>query len=220
MPEFKATSVEAAVLFTLMAEARELSNVELKGRGLELKAPNRKKLNERKLIESRQENRRFHHVLTDDGWAWCNDQLGAAPPPIARPLGVALYAVLAGLGRHFARENLRLSDVFLPYTEEASERDAPAQQAPPSAVPTVEQRIRDAYGALAPAPKDWVSLTDLRAKLADLPRAEVDAALRRMVRASDVSIVPESNQKTLTAADRTAAVTIGDQAKHLLAIGA
>jgi len=35
-----------------------------------------------------------------------------------------------------------------------------------------------------------------------------------------VQIVPESNQKVLTKEDRAAAVRIGNQAKHLIRIGA
>jgi hypothetical protein len=38
-------------------------------------------------------------------------------------------------------------------------------------------------------------------------------------REPDVNIVPESNQKALTDAERTAAVRIGGQDKHFLAIG-
>jgi len=36
--------------------------------------------------------------------------------------------------------------------------------------------------------------------------------------ARDVKIVPESNQKTLKQADRDAAVSIGNQDRHLIAI--
>jgi hypothetical protein len=36
---------------------------------------------------------------------------------------------------------------------------------------------------------------------------------------SDVNIVPESNQKALTNREREGAVVIGDQKKHMIAIG-
>jgi hypothetical protein len=62
------------------------------------------------------------------------------------------------------------------------------------------------------------SLTRLRTALADTPRAELDAALQTLNRAPGVSLIPEENQKVLTAADRDAAIVIGDHAKHLLAI--
>ncbi|WP_432925077.1 hypothetical protein ACQPZZ_31545 [Microbispora sp. CA-135349] len=84
----------------------------------------------------------------------------------------------------------------------------------------VETRIRKAYAQLAGKPNAWVSLTHLRPLLADAPRDEVDATLRRMIGLPDVRLVPESNQKMLTDEDRSAAVVIGDQAKHLILIGA
>lgn len=83
----------------------------------------------------------------------------------------------------------------------------------------IEVRVRVAYSELAGEPGTWVSLTRLRPLLGDVSRAEVDDMLRRMNRMPDVNIVPESNQKTLTQQDREAAVTIGDQDKHLLSIG-
>ncbi|MET0702307.1 MAG: hypothetical protein ABWY93_21855, partial [Mycobacterium sp.] len=58
----------------------------------------------------------------------------------------------------------------------------------------------------------------LRAELPEVTRPELDAALTRMYRTPGVSLIPEENQKTLTAEDRAAAVEIGDQAKHLIAI--
>lgn len=89
----------------------------------------------------------------------------------------------------------------------------------PEAEADIEVRVRVAYSELAGEPGTWVSLTKLRPLLGDVSRAEVDDMLRRMNRMPDVNIVPESNQKTLTPQDREAAVTIGDQDKHLLSIG-
>ncbi len=43
-------------------------------------------------------------------------------------------------------------------------------------------------------------------------------ALHALYRTPEVSLIPEENQKVLTAADRAAAVVIGDQNKHLIAI--
>lgn len=51
-----------------------------------------------------------------------------------------------------------------------------------------------------------------------MSRHDLDAALTRMYRIPGVSLVPEDNQKTLTDADHVAALSIGDQAKHLIAI--
>jgi hypothetical protein len=93
----------------------------------------------------------------------------------------------------------------------------------PASAPDQEQllrtRIVNAYDALVGEPKGWVSLTDLRPFFGDVPRAAVDEALRKLSREPGVNIVPESNQKILTDEDTAAALHLGGQEKHLLAIG-
>lgn len=78
--------------------------------------------------------------------------------------------------------------------------------------------IRATYESLADEPGAWVGLARLRAALADVPRADLDAALLEMVRARGVMLNPEFNQKTLTPADRHAAIRLGGENTHLLAI--
>jgi hypothetical protein len=64
----------------------------------------------------------------------------------------------------------------------------------------------------------WVDLVRLRRELADVARHDLDATLSRMYRIPGVSLVPEANQKTLSAEDHAAAISIGDQPKHAIAI--
>lgn len=85
---------------------------------------------------------------------------------------------------------------------------------------TLQDRIRSAYLVCAGYERGaWVGLAELRMFLQDVPRAQVDQELRMLNRQEDVNLVPESNQKTLTPADREAAVNIGEQDKHLIWIG-
>jgi hypothetical protein len=88
---------------------------------------------------------------------------------------------------------------------------------PPST--SVEAQIRKAYQELAPGPGAWVKLADIRHVLGGLDRVEVDRTLVVMNRTPEVRIVPESNQKVLSDLDRAAAIQIGNQDKHLIAIG-
>jgi hypothetical protein len=205
MPDDKLGIAQRAMLLALMAEAREVSNTELRERWrFTIVGPDRYKLNDRKLVTSvREGNGPFEHELTERGWKWCVDELSADPPDGARPLGNALYAVLSGLSRYLDREGLTLSDIF---------------KAEPG-IADVEGRIRSAYRELAEGPNAWVSLTDLRPLLGGAPKSEVDDVLRKMDAVPGVTIVPEDNQRALTAADRAAAVRIGDQDNHLLSIG-
>jgi len=82
----------------------------------------------------------------------------------------------------------------------------------------VEARIRAAYRELAAGPGEWVRLSRLRPLLDDIPRGQVDEALRRMNRTLAVTVAPDEDQKALTDADREAAVRIGVQDKHLLRV--
>ena len=197
------TGTERAVLLVLMAESRPVPNPELATLGPALDRTGRDKLNRLGLIESERVGNRFVHELTDRGWRLCRDLLAAGAPPRSTGPAKTLYTVLGALGRYLQHTDLSLADVFGP-------------AAPPA---TVEERIRAAYDVLAPRPGGWVSLTRLRAEL-DVPRADVDAALVALHRTPGVSVIPEENQKTLTAEDRAAAVVIGDRPKHLIAIEA
>lgn len=78
--------------------------------------------------------------------------------------------------------------------------------------------VRDAYTELATKPGAWVSLSRLRTALADMPRAEFDAAILRLALEVGVHLNPEFNQKTLTPQDRAAAIRTGGENVHLLSI--
>jgi hypothetical protein len=199
------TGTERAVLLVLMAESRPVPNPELIDFGPKLDKPGRDKLNGLGLIESHRSGGRFVHELTDRGWRLCHDIFSAGAPPRSTGPAKTLYTLLAAFDRHLRRADLSLADVF---------GVADADQAPT----TVEDHIRNAYATLASRPGAWVGLAHLRAELGHVSRADVDAALRALHRAPGVSLIPEENQKVLTAADEAAAVVIGDQAKHLMAI--
>lgn len=88
-----------------------------------------------------------------------------------------------------------------------------------------ERHIRQAYAELRTRGGrsemfEWISLTHLREELAarGMSRGEQDRALWALMRMEGVNLVPENNQKTLTEADREAALHIGGQDKHLISI--
>jgi len=195
-----------------MSEAREVANAYLtKNRKLELKADLRNRLEERNLIKVRTEGSekapRYFLELTERGWGWCREQLDAEVPPQAGHGGASAYAILNGLRRFLDRENLSLADLF-----EWHNGTEPAAD-------DIETRVRKAYSALAPEPGALVKLADLRPLLHNLNKSEVNRVLVKMSRMPDVNIQPESNQKQLDEGDQQAAVRIGNQEKHLIAIG-
>lgn len=199
------TGTEQAVLLVLMAEARPVPNPELSRLGPELKKDSRDKLNRKGLVESIKVGPRFVHELTDDGWALGRKLFGAETPPGSKGQGKALYTLMRGLNRYLVREELPLAEVF-----------APAPGGDPD--PSDQARVREAYGRLARSPGDWVALVRLRTELPDVDHHDLDDTLRRMYRIPGVHLIPEENQKVLTDDDRHAAVVIGEQHKHLIAI--
>ncbi len=218
MTSIELTAAETAILFVLMAEGRDVANPELKTFGPELTKPSREKLNRAGLVQSQLIARRYLHSLTDDGWAWCAANLGADAPARATPASKALFTVLQGLDRHLRSTDTLVSEVFLARGISAAE-PASTPAAPPIATGVdVEQRIRAAYHRLTPRPGGLVGLLELLAELTDLDRTDVDRCLVALQRLPGVSVIPEPNQKTLTDGDRAAAVTIGAQHRHLIAI--
>ncbi|MDG4830900.1 hypothetical protein O7627_16510 [Solwaraspora sp. WMMD1047] len=213
------TPSESALLVVLMTEARPVSNKDLADRfgGLTLDGASRRKLNALKYVESWREGRMFVHQLGEQGWARCREGLNFDSPR-ARALGAALTSLLAGVHRYLAHADRSLAEMFAP--DLVAMPDPVETPRPAGADGTdLPGRLRALYAELASEPGAWVGLATLRARLGDQPRAAVDAALRQLERAADVNIVPQSNQKALTAEDRGSAVRIGGQDKHFLAIG-
>ncbi len=198
-------------MFALLAEARQLSNPELEERvGFRLDGKERRRLNDRKLVESEKVGRAYAHELSDAGWRWCADELSGGPRGHGTGMERALYAVLGGFTRHMRDEGQRLADVF-------SLGRGPRQDAEPD-IPDIEARIEAGYQALTRGPGEFVRLRELRSRLAEVPRPDVDAALGKMYAEQRVNLVPQSNQQALSAADRESALRIGGEYKHLISI--
>ncbi|HEY8471190.1 MAG TPA: hypothetical protein VIL37_00950 [Natronosporangium sp.] len=230
--------MQRSALLFLMAEAREVANVELTAAGLDLKAGPRRKLEELRLIAVSKRGARLYLELTDAGFDWCKEQLTVAPPKRMGHGGAAAYALLAAIRRHLVRSGTSLT-AFVARDEQPAQPAQPAQPDQPALVPEpapvvagspaavpvgmapgdVQELIRKAYHRLATRPGDWVKLSKLRPLLGGIDRATIDQALVALYPARDVSIEPQSDQKTLTDADWAAAVYIGNEAKHVIAIG-
>lgn len=203
-------AADSATMFALMAKATEVSGPELNEIAPKMDPNRRKRL--ARLIEFHKGARNaFYYSLTDAGWAWCAAELGAPPPKGSQGRDKTLYAVLAGVGRYLAASDTRLYEVFGAVAE--PEDDVAAADGLP-----LRDRIVDAYRALSRRPGAWVTIADLRQALPDVERSELDTALVVFQRQPGVSLIQQENRALLTDADRAAAVQVGAQACHLLAI--
>lgn len=202
------TGTEQAVLLVLMAQAGPVRNPDLATLGPRLDKDKRDRLVRLGLIEVSTAARTMSLELTDLGWATCAKLIGTDAPALSKGQGKALYTVLRALRRYLDRTDLAPSDVFVVLDDEPGDDERT----------DTETQVRDAYVRLAAHAGGWVDLVRLREALPEVSRPELDIALTRMYRSPGVSLIPEENQKTLTDQDRAAAVTIGDQDKHLIAI--
>ncbi|MER7589860.1 hypothetical protein ABTW72_20225 [Micromonospora sp. NPDC127501] len=239
VPHLTPNQINALVV--LMVEARRLTNVELKElAGFTLTGKDNKKLVDLGLVDTDRTHRPFAHELTEQGWRVARQLHTAAPPKQGGSTTRSLFVVLSNLHRSLDRLRVSHGDFFKqteatadPATGEPRQEApaptatattaAPVSAAPATAAPVsaaeVEALVRSAYRELATAPGAWVGLADVRDRLADTDRAALDAALRAMVGREDVRIIPVANTKSLTARDRAAAVRIGNEDNHALAIG-
>jgi hypothetical protein len=216
-----------------MVEARELTNAELAElTGAGLTGEDRVRLVARGLVEQRQVGRSYAFELSAHGWSEGLTVLAEQ----AHGKGAAATTVrmlLHGLNRVLAARGVDARSFF---GADAGDPEgagvAGTGAAPPGGVadgdaragPTVasvdeiEDRIRTAYAKVAPEPAGWVSLADLRGLLEDIPRSELDTALKWMAVQPGVRLIPIANQKSLSTREQEAALRFGGENNHALAI--
>jgi hypothetical protein len=190
---------QRAVLFALLSESRQVANPELKELiGVPLDGAERRQLNDRKLVESVKLGRAFAHELTDKGWRWCKQELAAAPGERAGTLERAHHLVFGVFARYLDAAGLSLADIV-----DASDTAA---------------RIEVGYRSLAAGAGEFVRLRELRLRLSDIARAELDSALVALFTTQRINLIPQENQQALSDADRESALRIGGENKHLISI--
>jgi hypothetical protein len=194
------TPTDYAFLVLLKIEGREISNTEMGERyGVRLLGDNVKRL--KGYVTSQVDRRPYVHTLQPKG---------------SKVLDAPLRAAEDGAA------NNKLSDKEKPLWVALSELHAFHLRGKHTPVPVqngLDERIRAAYADLATEPGAWVSLSRLRPLFDDVSKAELDKALECLLDAPDVDLEPEPNQKTMKVEERRAAVRIGGEDRHVLAIG-
>lgn len=202
---------EKSALIALMACNRAVPNAELNSiYRLSLSKPQRDALNREGLIVSQKDGRRFSHELTDKGWAWVAQEMSQPVPPRSGAANGALYALLHALGAQLKARDMTLADLFGEALKE------PQRPAGPASATQLEDNIRSAYLGLRKRSRDWVSLTELRHRISGASRAQVDSALLAMLNAKDIMLTLNEDRRSLTAADKEAAISIGGTDMHFI----
>ncbi|HEY0499831.1 MAG TPA: hypothetical protein VGD48_29060 [Kutzneria sp.] len=199
MPE-KYGIAEQATLFALMLARRPVDNPELtKVQKIDLRQPGRDRLNKDGLIKTSTARRPMVHQITDEGIAWCAEQLGRVEAPDrSGPLPRLVFQVMRSLPLYLRWRDIDFADVI----KEGS----------------LEAVIRDAYRELSGESQDEVRLARLRPRIDGVDRDHMDAQLLKMIKTGLVHFTPDSNTKALTEVDHEAAIAVGGEAKHLIVI--
>lgn len=205
---------ERAVMIALAALGGRASNAKLKKDfGLDFSGQKHKQLSKLRMLEVHQTapGRPIDaFVLTDAGWAWVEEEMGAKLPANAGAAGGALYALLAAL-KPVADTVGGLKALLSGSVAQAPETALRAND--------LREQIRSAYRSLAKRPQDWVQLRDLRPKLDNATKLEVDSTLKQMLLDKEINVTLNDDQGSLTQADRQAAIRIGVNDMHMLSMG-
>lgn len=209
------SAIESAVLVVLMIESREVLNTELvKDYSITLSPVSRKKLAEQlHYITVDTSKKPMRLSLDEAGWARCRRPFDFNSSG-AKFNGAALTLLMAAVQRDLERTGRSPAMMFGPQ---------PAATPPAArsvvAHPDLLEQIRLTYKQFATQPGDWVNIADIRETISSVARDDLDAALRELEQQRDVNIVPQANEKALSDRTRDAAVIIGRQHKHFIAIG-
>ena len=198
------TPTDYAFLIILKAAGRELSNTEMDTLfKVRLIGPVFAKLNGGGYVDSDTKHRPYRHVLTDKG---------------RKELGEPLAIDNDGDGERRSAGEKVLWAALVASQNDGLRIPAPLDNGVAPAA-DLDGRIRTAYRKLAAEPGEYVDLADLRPLFDDVPKARLDQALKQLFDSSDVRLEPEPFGHRIGDRERSAAIRIGGEDRHKLAIG-
>lgn len=177
-------------------------------------------------LEAEKQGRSLRLTVTDKGWAWAGEHMREPLPPSFRVLQdwlERMQADLAATGRTLAELVGSAPEEPAPAEPRSRARRASSKgsNSKGSKTPTPKQlraRIESAYLALTRGERaKAVRLSALRAGLADLDRATVDAGLAAILRGDRTARLSQfSDPKSLDPAERAAAFSPAGEPFHII----
>ncbi|OZA91528.1 MAG: hypothetical protein B7X76_02190 [Azorhizobium sp. 39-67-5] len=204
------------LLHLIAAHGGAAAQKELTDRKVKCDPAERGPLQDAGLIRTMKRGRGNFIEVTDKGWDHAGRNLRTLLPEDAEGASAVLRVWLERLALFTAEQGKVLADVM------ASSAGGPVSESEPGAPPDdgvddLPGRIRDAYLAVTGGSFNARALLkDLRPRLADVPRETLDAALIGLQRAGNAILYRMDNNATLTGADRTAALSIAGEPRHML----
>ena len=168
-----------------------------------LKAKDRNQLIQLGLLETEKVKPQGERVcLTDKGWAWAAEHLGATDLTQARVTVKTLQAVLLRLREHLAANDASLASFVAPAV---------------ASTPELSVRIRSTCLDLCQgATRKRVRLRELRERLADVPRERLDRELVRLQDANALVLYRIDDPTDIAPEDERAALRVAGAPHHIL----
>jgi hypothetical protein len=151
--------------------------------------------------------------VTDRGWHWAEQHLADPLPDKAFGGSFVLRAWLTRLKAFMQVRDFRLADVLGPQAKQAQPR---ADLTTSLDYAELRERIRAVYLEVTGGFNRRALLKDIRSRLPHMERSILDAALKRMQREEDASLMQLDNRIEVTDADHEAALQIGSEPRHIL----
>jgi hypothetical protein len=165
------------------------------------------------LVESEKRERgALWLAVTDRGWDWAEQHLAAPLPDKSFGGALVLQAWLTRLQSFLRTRNIRLAELF---DAQPGPTSVPNTTAAPDHA-ELRDRIRAAYFEVAGGFNRRALLSELRVKVGDVDRTTLDTVLKQMQREEEASLMQLDNRMDITDADRSAALHIGSEPRHIL----
>ncbi|MGO9170763.1 MAG: hypothetical protein ACLP7P_02190 [Rhodomicrobium sp.] len=140
--------------------------------------------------------------VTDKGWAWAAENLDAKVSDRSPAAGPILEAWLKRLKAYMQRSHVPLAEIMA---------------TPRAPFPRLPERVTEAYLAISGG--SWakrVRLSQLRDRLADIQRQDLDDTILGMQGQSKLVLYALDNPSEITTQDQHAAILIGREPRHIL----
>ncbi|MDD8026758.1 MAG: hypothetical protein PHI34_09600 [Acidobacteriota bacterium] len=178
----------------------------------------RAQMEEAGLIRLEKRGRSNHIVLTDKAWGWAAGHLDAAFSSNSPAAAPALGGLLKKLKAYLVVGDLALADFLHPRPAK------PKLEAKPQAVPSLTAASADLEAAVVRAYLQasgsawnvWVKLTEIRRRLPDVPRPDLDAALIRLEKAKRAILYPIDDPQSVRPEDTAAALVVAGFKRHIV----
>jgi hypothetical protein len=208
-PERVLAEKSALAMWGLLSKGGEAYGGKLKPR---IDEAERAWLEQAGLISVSKVKRAYLLTVTDYGWDWAEQHLSDPLPDNVAGASV-LHDWLVRLQALLLSQNIRLYELFADKQESSQ---AKATDLKITNFEEIRERIRAAYLNVAGGLDRRILLRDLRPKLADIDRDLVDAALMRMLRDDEVSLMRLDYRPEVTEEDHDAALMIGSEPRHII----